>query len=255
MKKLGMIIQARTGSSRLPRKMILPFYKDKSILDIILSRLTIVSDKRHVPVTLATTELSDDDVLVGIAKKYNISCFRGSSTDVLKRFIDAAEQFHYEGIIRICGDNPFLSADFLTELILEIISDDDNPDYISFCTSTNIPAIRTHYGFFCEYVRFDALEAVTKVTVEEVYHEHVTNYIYSHPHMFKCRFIKIPTYIEKLPVRLTIDTQTDFEISRNIYNYLLINKLSVEPENIIDYLETQPELLKLMQIEINKNIK
>lgn len=35
----GIIIQARCGSSRLPNKMVLPFYQNQSILSILLSRL------------------------------------------------------------------------------------------------------------------------------------------------------------------------------------------------------------------------
>ena len=34
MKDLGIIIQARSNSSRLPNKVVLPFYKNKGFLDI-----------------------------------------------------------------------------------------------------------------------------------------------------------------------------------------------------------------------------
>lgn len=39
MENLGIIIQARTGSTRLPFKMTLPFFNDRGILELLLSRL------------------------------------------------------------------------------------------------------------------------------------------------------------------------------------------------------------------------
>lgn len=44
---------------------------------------------------------------------------------------------------------------------------------------------KTHFGFWAEYVTLAALELVARKTVEKVYHEHVTNYIYTHPNDFK----------------------------------------------------------------------
>jgi len=39
MSKLGIILQARTGSTRMPEKVILPFYDGKSILDLLLEKV------------------------------------------------------------------------------------------------------------------------------------------------------------------------------------------------------------------------
>lgn len=46
--KTGIIIQARTGSTRLPKKMLLPFYGQKTILDIILQRINHAFDSIDV---------------------------------------------------------------------------------------------------------------------------------------------------------------------------------------------------------------
>ncbi len=39
MSQIGFIIQARLGSSRLPNKMRMPFYKDESIPEIIINKI------------------------------------------------------------------------------------------------------------------------------------------------------------------------------------------------------------------------
>ena len=106
MSKTKIIIQARTGSTRLPQKMILPFYENEGIFSLLLKKLTITFDKNDI--ILATSVNENNDVLVEIAERYGIKYFRGSENDVLQRFIDAAKEFNAENIIRVCADNPFL---------------------------------------------------------------------------------------------------------------------------------------------------
>ena len=114
MNDIKIIIQARTGSTRLPQKMILPFYENEGIFSLILNRLTSNFKKENI--ILATSSNPNNDVLAEIARRYGINCFRGSENDVLQRFIDAANQFNATKIIRVCADNPFLDMDFLNFL-------------------------------------------------------------------------------------------------------------------------------------------
>ena len=37
--RTGIIIQARTGSTRLPNKMVMPFFEGKTILEILIDRI------------------------------------------------------------------------------------------------------------------------------------------------------------------------------------------------------------------------
>ena len=64
--KTGIIVQARTGSTRLPNKVILPFYKDQCILDIILQRLKTLS----YPLVVATSNHTNDKLLKEARKTY-----------------------------------------------------------------------------------------------------------------------------------------------------------------------------------------
>lgn len=66
----GIIIQARTGSTRLPNKILLPFYGDKSILDVIIEGIR--SECADKLIVLATTDAVQDNILeqYGIYEKY-----------------------------------------------------------------------------------------------------------------------------------------------------------------------------------------
>ena len=48
----GIILQSRLGSTRLPNKIILDFNKGKSILDIILEKIT--SGFKNLPIIIST---------------------------------------------------------------------------------------------------------------------------------------------------------------------------------------------------------
>lgn len=247
--KLAIIIQARMGSTRLPEKMIMPFYGDLTILDCLIQRIKETVD--NIPIVLATTKNINDDRIEDIGINNNIFVYRGSEEDVLLRFIEAANMIKADSIIRICADNPFLSMNFLKILIKNIES--KSIDYLSFCTSNGVPTIKTHYGLWTEFVKLDALNKIQELTDDMKYHEHVTNYIYDHSDKFNLKLIPIDINIEKKEFRLTVDTEEDFFLSKKLYKKLIDLNLTIEPESFIHLLDEQT--LGIMKKQISKNSK
>ena len=245
------IIQARLGSTRLPGKILLPFYEDKSILDLLIAKLKQVKNARII---LATSVNSVNDPLTAIAKNNGIECFRGSENDVLQRFIDAAEAFDANKIIRVCSDNPFLELNSINRLI-DFAEHHYQYDYISFNVN-GIPSIKTHYGFWTEYVKLDALKKVTSLTDDSLYHEHVTNFIYTHPESFDYHLLDTPqSLLSHGKIRLTIDTETDFKNAQKVYGELI--RITPYPtiEQIVHFLDNHPSFYQTMEQEISKNSK
>ena len=252
MNNTKIIIQARTGSTRLPRKMILPFYENEGIFSLLLKKLTSAFDKNDI--ILATSTNPNNDILVEIAERYEVNYYRGSENDVLRRFIDAAKEFEAENIIRVCADNPFLDVFYIEQLIEKF--EKFNCDYLSYITSDGTPSIKTHYGFWAEAVKLSALEKVRELTNENLYHEHVTNFIYANRDIFDVNFFEIIPQIDKhKDIRLTIDTQVDFDIQKEIFNKLNNNIPNFTSLNVIDFLEDNPHYLDIMRNEILKNQK
>ena len=248
---IAFIVQARSGSTRLPNKMNMPFYENQSILDIILNRLK--THFKDIPVILATTVNSKDDMIVGTGKRNQVEVFRGSEDNVLSRFVEASKKFSVKHIIRICADNPFISVKYLEELIHFYQS--QKVDYVSFISDSGLPAMKTHFGFFAEITSFKILETTAQKTQDPFYCEHVTNFIYGNPGLFSLNFIKIPSEIEKANIRLTVDTLEDFTICQKIYSYLTHQNLSAEPASIITYINDNPDFLVTMKDQINLNKK
>lgn len=245
------IIQARVGSSRLPGKMLRPFYEGKTILDLIIENLKRSSYCDQI--VLATTSNPIDQPLVEIAKKQNISCFRGSENNVLDRFVECAKKFNATNVIRICADNPFLDMELLNLLLCEASKKD--VDYCSYQIN-GIPAIRTHLGFFCEYVSLRALERVQELTKDVFYLEHVTNYIYSHSDLFKINWLACPELIDNYSeIRLTVDTEEDFEITQSIYTELYLKSSKFSFRDVLNFLENKKEYINIMKKNIERNGK
>ncbi len=250
MSKTGIILQARTGSTRMPEKVILPFDQDKSILDLLLEK----TQKLDIPVVLATTVNSSDDRICALAARHQVPVFRGSENDVLDRFIQAARQFGFSKIIRVCADNPFLDLVAMQTLLNAFETSD--ADYLGFQLAGNKPSILTHFGFWTEAVRLDALEKAQQLTVEKLYHEHVTNFVYGNPGLFNVKFIQADSLVfSRTDIRMTLDTPEDFEIQQRIFATISKENPNFGIPEIISWLDQHPEILELMKTEILKNQK
>ncbi len=212
--KDGIIIQARTGSTRLPGKILLPFYNGACIIDLLTARV-----KRSCPgktVVLATTVRQQDDVLEEAARKAGVACFRGDEENVLGRFIGAAEAFGLERFIRVCSDNPFLQTDSFEALFKA--HDASGADYVSFAFADGLPVIKSHLGLFAELATTEALRRVAAATSERPCLEHVTIYLYTHPEAFKLHLLPLPAGLEgRKDLRFTLDTPDDFTLLQTLY--------------------------------------
>ncbi|HDP75482.1 MAG TPA: aminotransferase [Bacteroidales bacterium] len=247
----SIIIQARVGSTRLPNKIILPFAKGKSILQVIIENLLTAfpSDK----IIVATTDSELDNRIEQIANYYSVNVFRGDENHVLKRFIDCSEYYGINKIIRLCADNPFIIPEYI-KLLLEQATEDD--DYLSFAFPDNTPTIQSHIGLFTEYTKLTTLRMISEFTHEKHYLEHVTNYLYTNPDKFKIRFLPVPRSIQsRKDIRLTIDTINDFELLKKLY-LKLPNVTSPDFINsLLLLIDSDPEIKQKMQNQIKQNAK
>lgn len=245
----AIIIQARLGSTRLPQKMILPFYQDKNILSILIEDLL---ENSNTPIILATTTNPNDDKIVEIANKHNIGVYRGNENNVLERFIKAAEQFNIDNIIRVCADNPFLQTSYVNELVTEIEKHKDL-DYISYTLDNKTPTIKSHIGLFAEATTYNTLKKVATLTTEKLYLEHVTNFIYGNKN-FNIRLIPTANiFFNRLDLRFTLDTHEDFNLLKDLY--LSYKKFDYDIIKLIEFIDNNQPTLTQMNTQIIKNSK
>ena len=250
--KIGIIVQARMNSSRLPGKVLLPFYGEKNILQIIIDRLKL--SKYQFPIVIATSNAVIDDAIEALAKSEKVNCFRGDEENVLNRFISCSKHYNFDKIIRVCADNPFIDVDFMDELIRK--SSEIDFDYYSFLVNDDLPAIKSHWGIFTEFVSVKALEKVKTISDEKIHHEHVTNYIYEHPMDFKVFWEKAPFMIYGITdVRFTIDTKEDFLQMAQLWSLLVERGITANFRRALEILNEFPDIKNSMLERINFNTK
>lgn len=89
------------SSSRLPGKSLMKI-GDKPLIWYVVKRL----EQLEIPIIVATSKDPSDDKLAKYLKEEDFLFYRGSLNNVLQRYIDAAEAFNLEKIVRVTGDNP-----------------------------------------------------------------------------------------------------------------------------------------------------
>ena len=101
------------GSTRLPGKVMM----DCCGVPLISRVLHSVDNAIIDSIVLATTDLPSDDVLVDhcgtLILLHPLSVFRGSESDVLDRYYQAAKVSGADIIVRVTGDCPFVSSDII----------------------------------------------------------------------------------------------------------------------------------------------
>lgn len=110
---LLIIIQVRMGSSRLMGKSMLQLGKYK-LIEWVLIRLLDFYHRDNI--YIATTDSAQDDILIELVSAFGVNIFRGSENNVFSRFKKIAESNNAcQNIVRVCADNPFISANLIAE--------------------------------------------------------------------------------------------------------------------------------------------
>ncbi len=247
----GIVIQARSGSTRMPAKILLPFSGEKRIIDIVIENI-----KRECPdkrIVLATTINPADDVLEEVARQHNIGCFRGSEENVLSRFIGAAEKFGLKRLIRVCSDNPFLDASSFGRMFEA--QDETGADYVCYAFPDGRPTIKSHLGLFAELATTNALRKASSLTDEKLYLEHVTIYLYTHPDTFSIARLPLPDFLKRrTDIRLTLDTPSDFKLLNELSERVK-NETDGSLEALVNLVDENPEYGSIMKANIIQNEK
>lgn len=248
----GIIIQARTGSTRMPSKILLPFSGDKCILDILIERIKASAPGRRIVV--ATTTAAADSSIAEKAQSHGVDFFRGSEEDVLQRFIDAADAFGIKRLIRVCSDNPFLLASTFGEMFAAADAAPE-ADYIAYSFPDGRPTIKSHLGLFAEFTTTDALRRVAQRSDLKMDHEHVTIHMYTHPDAFKVRLLPLPRVLaDRNDIRLTLDTPSDFRLLDELYRRFMADT-DHSVEALLRLIDGNEEYGRIMKENITQNEK
>lgn len=234
--KTIVIIQARMGSSRLPGKVLKPL-GSADVLTYVVTRCKQIKDIADVIV--ATSTLRHDDIIVEWCKNHDISVCRGSENDVLDRYVQCANQYDPDYVMRVTADCPFVDFEMANEVVQQM-----KQEQVDIIDLTG----ERPRGLAVELLSFDALKYIHQHGKETRHREHVTYYAYEFRNEFTRMSYEIPQNRRYPTLRITLDTEEDYELCKKIADHY--DDPLVSSVEVINYLLENPDIAK-----INAHIK
>lgn len=205
---IGVIIQARMGSTRLPGKVMLKLGQNSILAHVIKRAQSIKSINK---VIVATTNKPEDDIIEKEALLKGAHLYRGSESNVLERYYLAGKTFDLDIVIRITADCPLLDPTISGQILDRVIL--NNYDYSSNSLVTSFPR-----GLETEVFTFSALEQAYLQATMEYELEHVTPFIYQNPQLFHINSFENKT--DYSYHRWTLDTEDDWILIQRIHSLI-----------------------------------
>ncbi len=219
---VGVFLQVRINSTRLPFKAILPL-KEKTVIQHVLDSLSGV----NAGIYLVLTDSYSYPYLKPYVVNTPFEIFVGPSEDVLARYYLAAIEYSVTTIIRATGDNPLVSAEYVDKIVsLHMERGADLSHYLGIPLGSGV-----------EVIDFAALKRAYKESKDPFEREHITTYMYRHRDEF--------TIIEPFPddkrvlcnKKVSIDAPKDYELISRIYRELYTGK-PIELVKLVSWLKS-----------------
>ncbi len=202
---IGVVLQARLSSSRLPNKALLPL-AGRPVIEHAMSALRDLAADRYV---LATDHESAAQ-LEPVAAACGFEVFAGDPEDVLARFAGAVRRYRLSTVVRATGDNPAVSTE------LAAISLRAHLNRGAEYTGLLGPPL----GTCVEVLDAEALLRADREAVERYDREHVAPFIYHRPEQFRVFRPELGRRYRMPEARVTLDTYQDYERLVELYRRL-----------------------------------
>ncbi len=240
--KIGIILQTRMGSSRLPGKVLMKADETNLMLDYSINQLKHC--KNSDKIIVATSNLERDDPIEEHCKTLNMDFFRGDEQDVLDRHYQCAKKYSLSHIVRIPSDKPLIDPQ-IVDSIIDFFKENDF-DYVAnfeIIQKNNSLIFNSTYpsGTEVEIFSFNALEMAWKNAKTSDEREHVTPQLYLNPKIFKIKHIHQSKNLSHF--RWSLDYENDMHLIREI-----IKRISNRPiltNDIIKLLDENPKLYNI----------
>lgn len=223
------VIQARTNSSRLPAKVLLPI---NGIPVVVLAARRAGNTGKNVLV--ATSEEAADDALAEVLEAYGIPYYRGNLNNALKRIVDALSNYSEDTLVfRLTADNVFPDGHLLDEIEQSFIAKG-----VEYLCCNGVPS-GLPYGMSVELTRLRHLRHAALSTTSAFDQEHVTPFI---RRSFGDEYFRKYHSLRRGHFRCTIDCLDDYLSVQYVFSGLKdpIGVSSLELVKILEKAVYQP---------------
>lgn len=237
--RIVVVVQARTASTRLPGKVLMPL-ANRPLLHRMLERVLAASTPSAVVV--ATTLEPSDDVIETLAKKAGVGCFRGHSTDLLDRHFWAGLVFGADVVVKIPSDCPLIDPAVIDRVIGHYAAHADDADLVSNLHPGTYPD-----GNDVEVVPLGVLETAWLEATETHEREHTTPFIRERGDRFRIHHVAWETGLDySSSHRWTIDYVEDYRFLAAVYDALWTEARPIfSLQDVLSLIEARPDIAAL----------
>lgn len=196
--RVAAVVQARTGSTRLPGKVLRPL-AGRPVLSWVLraARESECLDD----LVVATSTLPEDDAVEQLAREAGAGVVRGPVDDVLARYLLALDAHPADAVVRLTADCPLVDPSLLAMVVAAWRAAPVSVDYVATTLQRTLPR-----GLDIELVTAEALRRAGREATAH-HRTHVTSYVWSHPELFRLSGLVVAP--EAADLRVTLDTPED----------------------------------------------
>ena len=211
------------ASSRLPKKVMAPIYKNLNTIEIIIQR--VKKSKLIDDIVVATTNHQSDDILVNFLKKKKINYYRGSQNNVLSRIVRAAKKYNPDLLVQLTGDNPLVDSEIIDYITSYFKKNYLKFDYITNNGFSNLSNREIPLGLDVSVIKFSSLIKILDLANQKDTKEHPSLYFYRDgKKKFNILNIKMKKKWINKSLRLTMDTEEDLKFIKKLFEKLYNKK-------------------------------
>ena len=236
--KIGIILLARMGASRLPGK-VLREICGKSVLEHVISRLRNVNADEIV---VATTDNSKDNPIADLCHVLKIQCFRGSEENVLERCATAVEKYEFDAVVRIGTDSAVLDWNVINEMLTRYLNETMNGNRLEYLSNTLMRSypIGLDVEIFSSQTFRKIQRKISGLPEQERIQNEVNVIPYLHGHLDEFKTFSFYKDFDYTHFRWTLDTPADLELLTKIYESLYpVNEMFLM-DDILELIQNNP---------------
>lgn len=237
-------IQARLGSSRLPKKVLMEFDVGLKSLDMQIKR--VLKSKYVNKVIVATSNNKLDDEIENFCKVNSYDCFRGSEDDLLLRLTNLSHTFRHDVHVELFGDCPFIDPIIIDHLIEKF--QENSVEYLTNSSITTYPP-----GMEVSIFKPDILTRANEyIAANDEIREHISVCLNKTIEEFNIPYLNITA--EKKYFRpnyyFELDERRDFIFLNSLLNSIYPSKgLDFSLDDLIKYVDSNPNIISNNDVE------
>ncbi len=225
--KVGVLIQTRLKSTRLPNK-ALEKLGNRTLIEQIVRRCKAATIPNLVAVCCPDEDVEEFFIHTGII------AYGGPEKDLYKRLLDTAKKLDLTHFVRATGDNPFVCPTLIDSICWRV-KQDQYPVIVNWQRRT------WPDGWDLEAYNVEWLEEYGKKTLPETEREYFAQYIVEHEPQAVHNVANAINL--SLKYRLTVDWPEDLKMANIVYKEM--GDQVWRGDRILQFLQANPRVAKM----------